>query len=98
MFFTLNVFGSGARILVLFVNSLESLYAGALRQLTMGRMGCSGLCILMRPLMVGAEGFMFVYLHLWSMGMRFGLCLIVVLTSAWKVLVGSVVCEWKLRF
>ena len=73
VFFMLNVFGSGAKILVLFVNNFESLYAGALRQLTIGRIGWSGLCIFIRPLMEGAEGFMLMYFHLWSMGMRFGL-------------------------
>ena len=98
VFFMLKEFGSGARILVLSVNSFDNLYAGALRQLTTGRMGWIGLCIFIRPLMEGADGFILMYFHLWSLGMRFGLCLIVVLTCVWKVLVGSVACMWKSWF
>jgi hypothetical protein len=68
------------------VKSLESLYAGALRQLTTGQMG---LWIFTRPFMEGTEGFMLVYLHLCSLGIRLGLFPIVFLVRAWKVEVGS---------
>ena len=62
----LYMFGSGARCLIFCVNSLAALYAGALLQLTTGLVGCSGLCILIKPLMVHAEGFMFTYFSLVS--------------------------------
>ena len=68
-FYMLNVLGWGVRWLAFCVNSLASLYAGALCQFTTGRIGCSGLCSFIRPLMVGAEGFMLMYLHLVSCGM-----------------------------
>ena len=42
-FFMLKAFGGGSRWLMLSVNGLESLYAGAFRQFTMGRIGWSGL-------------------------------------------------------
>ena len=42
--FTLNALGRGVRWPAFCVNSLASLYAGALRQFTTGRMGWSGLC------------------------------------------------------
>jgi hypothetical protein len=51
----LNALGSGVRWHALCVNSLASLYAGALRQFTTGRIGWSGLCSFIRPLMVGAN-------------------------------------------
>ena len=46
VFSRLYVLGSGASCLIFWVNSLTSLYAGAPRQLTRGRLRCSGLCIL----------------------------------------------------
>jgi len=69
VFSRLYVLGSGASCLIFELNSLASLYAGAPRQLTTGRMGCSGLCSMISPLMVGAVGFMFTYFHLVSGGM-----------------------------
>jgi hypothetical protein len=39
--------------------------------------------------MEGAEGFMLTYFHLCSLGIRVGLCLIVVLISVWNVAIGS---------
>ena len=56
VFFTLKVFGSGAILFSFCMNSLESWYAGALRQFTTGLMGCPGLCSLMSPLMEGQRG------------------------------------------
>jgi len=46
------------------VKDLESLYAGAFRQLTRGRMGWSSLCSLIKPFMVGAEGLRLMNFHL----------------------------------
>jgi hypothetical protein len=46
------------------VKSLDNWYAGALRQFTHGLMGWFSLWIFMSPLMVGAGGFIFMYLHL----------------------------------
>ena len=63
-FVTLNALGSAAGRLRLWVKDLESLYAGAFRQLTRGRMGCSGLCSLIKPFMVGAEGLRLMNFHL----------------------------------
>ena len=74
------------------MNDWVSLYAGAFFQLTTGLIGWSGLCILMSPFMVGADGFMFVYFHLDSWGIRVLLLAIVFLICAWKFLVGSL-CE-----
>ena len=52
------------------MNSLDSLYAGAFLQFTTGLIGWPGLCIFISPFMEGAQGFMFVYFHLESFGMR----------------------------
>ena len=45
----LYVLGSGVINLVFCVNSRASLYAGASLQLTTGRVGCFGLCVLINP-------------------------------------------------
>ena len=65
------------------MNSLASLYVGALRQFNTGQMGWSGLCSFINPLMVGADGFMLMYFHLWSWGMSVLLKFIVFRTEAW---------------
>ena len=91
VFFILKALGSGAGRRIFSVNTFDSLYARAFLQFTTGRIGWSGLCILIRPLMEGAEVFMFVYLHRVSFGIRVLLSLIVCLTWAWNVLVGSAV-------
>ena len=52
------------------MNSWASLYAGAPLQITTGWIGCSGLCSLINPLIVGAVGFKFRYFHLDSMFSR----------------------------
>ena len=70
VFLILKALGSGARRWVFSVKSFDSLYAGAFLQFTTGRIGWSGLCILIRPLKEGAEGFVFVYLHRVSLGIR----------------------------
>jgi hypothetical protein len=73
------------------VNSLASLYARALCQFIMVRIGWSGLCIFfIRPLMVSAEGFKLMYFHLKSCGISVLLLLIDVLIWVWYLLVGSV--------
>ena len=77
------------------VNNLESLYARALCQFTISQMGWSGLCSFIRPLMEGAEGFIMMYFHFCSLGIRVGLCLTAALISVWNVVVGSVVIVWK---
>jgi hypothetical protein len=59
---------------ILLVNSLDNWYAGAFRQLTTGLIGWSCFWIFISPLREGAEGFMFVYLHLLSFGIKVGLC------------------------
>jgi hypothetical protein len=38
------------------LSNRASLYAGALVQMTMGCIGCSVLCVLSRPLIVGGDG------------------------------------------
>jgi len=75
----LKGFGRGARRFFFCVNSLASLHAGALCQFTMGRMGWSCLCIFIRPLMEGAEGFRLMCSHLVSCGMSILLLFIVFL-------------------
>ena len=95
MFFTLKAFGGGTRWSILSVKILESLYAGAFCQFTTGRIGWSGLWTFIRSLMEGAEGFMLMYFHLCSLGIRVGLCLIVVLMWVWNAEVGSEVPVWK---
>jgi len=60
----LKQWGKGASWLTFSENSFDNFYAGALRQFTTGRMGWSGLCIFIRPLMEGADGFMLLYFHL----------------------------------
>jgi hypothetical protein len=81
VFFTLKVFVSGAILFIFFVHSLDSWYAGALRQFTTGLMGCPGLCNFISPLMEGTEGFRFMYFHLLSFGISVLLCFIVFLIS-----------------
>ena len=78
------------------VSSLASLYTGALRQFTTGRMGLSGLCRFINRLIVGADGFMLVYFHLWSWGIRVLLRFIVLRTDVWYAFVGFVVVVWNL--
>jgi hypothetical protein len=46
--------------------------------------------------MEGAEGFIFMYFHLWSLGIRVLLCFTVFLIWDWKGLVGSEVVLRKL--
>ena len=58
-----NVWGSGAISLIFLVKSWASLYTGATLQLTTGRIGCSGLCSLIKPLMEGVDGFRFMCFH-----------------------------------
>ena len=72
------------------MKSLDSLYVVALRQFTTGRIGLSGLCSFIRPLLVMAVGFMLVYFHLWTLAIRVGLCFIVDIIFVRNVLVGSV--------
>ena len=57
------------------MNSLENLYSGAFFQFTTGRIGWSGVCSLISCLMEGAEGFIFMYFHLESLGSCFIYCL-----------------------
>ena len=71
---TVYVWGSGAISLILFVNSWASLYAGAPLQFTTGRIGCSGLCSLIKPLMEGADGLKLMCFH-FSSGWRSALLL-----------------------
>jgi hypothetical protein len=59
-------------------------------------MGWSGLCSFIKPLMVGADGFMFMYFHLVSWGISVLLVCIVFWTDAWYVFVRSVGVIWKL--
>jgi len=91
----LNVLGRGVRWPAFCVNSLDSLYAGALHQFTTGRMGWSGLCSFIRPLMVGAEGFMLVYFHFESCNMSVLLLCIVFQICVWYDFVGSVDMVWN---
>ena len=70
VFFMLKALRSGAMWLIVLVNSFDRLYAGALRQFTTGRIGWSGLCIFISSLMEGAEGFMLMYFHLLSFGIK----------------------------
>ena len=91
VFLMLKALGSGARRWTFSVHSFDSLYTGAFLQFTIGRIGWSGLYILIRLLIEGAEGFMFVYFHLVSFGIRVLLSLIVCPTWTWNVLVGSAV-------
>ena len=92
----LNALGSGAMRWIFSVNNFDSLYARAFLQFTTGRISWCGLCILISPLIEGAEGFMFVYFHLVSFGIRVLLSLIVCLIWVWNVLVGSAVAVRKL--
>ena len=97
-FFTLKSLGSGAMRWVFSVSSLDSLYAGTFLQFTTGRIGWSGLCILISPFMERAEVFMFLYFHLESFGIRVVLFFIVCSIWVWNILVGSVVAVRKLMF
>ena len=82
------MWGSGATDLIFFVKSWASLYAGAHLQLTTGRIGWSGLCSLIRPLIEGADGFRFMCFHFSSEGMSILLLFINLLTWVWKDSVG----------
>jgi len=64
VFCMLKEWGKEASWLTFPVISFDNLYAGALRQFTTLRMGWSGLCNIIRPLMEGADGFMLMYFHL----------------------------------
>ena len=95
MFSRLCVLDSGAISFIFWVNSWASLYAGAPLQFTTGRIGFSGLCSLIRPLMVGAVGFKFKYFHLEFGGMCVLLLFTTFLTLVWKDFVGSFAELWK---
>ena len=58
---------------------MVDLQAGAFRQFTMGRIGLLGLCICIRPFMVSADGFSFMYFHCEFCGMNILLLFIVFL-------------------
>ena len=92
----LKALGSGAMWLILSVNSLDSLYALVFRKFMTGWISESGLCTFISPLMAGAEGFMLMYFHLQSFGIRVVLSFIMFMIWVWNVLVGSVVAVWKL--
>ena len=94
-FFMLKALGSSRRWLILYVNSLGRLYA-ALRQFTTCWIGWSGLCNFISPLMEGVEGFMLMYFHLLSLGIRVLLSLNVFLIWVCNVLIGSVVAVRRL--
>ena len=79
--------GSGATDLIFFVNSWASLYAEAPLQLTTGRIGWSGLCSVIRPLIEGANGFRFMCFHFSSEGMSISLLFITFLKLYTNVLV-----------
>ena len=70
VFLTLNAYGKEENCLIFVVSSCESLYAGTFHQLTMGRIGWSSLQSLIRPFIVGADGFKLTYFHLDSLRMR----------------------------
>jgi hypothetical protein len=59
-------------------------------------MGWSILCSLIKPLIVGADGFRFMYFHLWFLLIRVLLLLMVFLICFWYSVVGSVFVMWKL--
>jgi len=82
-FVMLKALGRGARWVTFLVNSWASLLAGALCQFTTGRIGWSCLCSFIRPLMVGAEGFILMYFHLVSWGMSVLLEFIVFRIAVW---------------
>ena len=80
MFFILKALGSGVNLCTFSVNSFDSLYARAFLQFTTSRIGWSSLCYLIRPLIEGAEVFIFSYFHLVSLGLGILLSFIVSLT------------------
>ena len=92
----LKVLGSGVMWLIVLVNSFDRLYGRVLCQFTTGRIGWSGLCIFISPLMERAEGFMLMYFHLLSFEIRVFLSFTVFLIQVWNVLVGSEAAVWKL--
>ena len=59
-FLTLNALGNGMCNCNNLLRCLASLYAGALFQFTMGRIGQSALCIFGSPCIFGAVGFILV--------------------------------------
>jgi hypothetical protein len=79
IFFMLNVYGSGVNWLNFCVNSFDNLYVMACRHFRIGRIVWLGLCIFMRPIMVGTEGFRIMYFHLEFCGMGVLLWFIVLL-------------------
>jgi hypothetical protein len=62
------VYCSGANCLSFCVSALANLKTWAFFQLKTGLTGCPGLWILIRLVMVGAEGFMVVYFHFLESG------------------------------
>jgi hypothetical protein len=70
VFFKLYIYGNGMCIVSSLFSSLANLYAGAFVQPITGRIGQWFLCTFIWPRMVGAEGFKFMYLDLFSFGME----------------------------
>jgi hypothetical protein len=62
-FLILNMYGNGMNVFSFLVSIFESSYVGASFQLTMGWMGDSVLCIFIKPLTMGGDGFKFTYFH-----------------------------------
>jgi len=63
---TLCLLGSGASCFMFCMNNPGSLLAGAPLHFTKSGMGWSDLCILIRPLIFGAVGFMFICRHIYD--------------------------------
>ena len=83
MFFTLNIYGSRIYISRLLANILTVLYAGSFVWFTMGLTGESALYILIKPLLVGEEGFIFTYFHFTSLCIVWGHSMMLFLSSFW---------------
>jgi len=96
VFSKLYLLGRGASSLIFWVNNWASVYAGTPRQLTTGRIGCSGLCNLISPFMDRAVGFRFMYFHFVSEGISVLLLFITFLTWDWNDFVGLFFEVWKL--
>ena len=84
MFFTFNVYDSGTNISRFPADILASLYAGASFQLRIVWIGESSLCVLVKHLIVGEEGFRFTYFHFSSSCIIWEHALILFLSSFWN--------------
>ena len=85
----MQVYGNGMNVSRFLASILANLYPRASFQLTIGRIGESALCILIKLLIVGEDGLRFTCFHLLSLSIMWEHSFISFLSSFWNFVVRS---------